>query len=66
MPAWVFVVGGLVVLVGVLLAVDWLTAGRAKRRMLGRGRDARAAADAANYGVVDEALHNFQHHNPNP
>ena len=47
MPAWVWVLGGLVVLVGVLLAVDWFAAGRSKRRILVRARD----QDPGNAGI---------------
>jgi hypothetical protein len=66
MPAWVFVVGGLVVLVGALLAVDWFTAGRAKGRMLVRSRDGRAQDDSTNYGAVEQSLQNVRNRNPNP
>ena len=34
MPAWMFVVGGILVLVGALLAVDWVTAGHTKRKLV--------------------------------
>ena len=45
MPAWLFVVLGLVLVAGGLVAVDWFTAGRAKRRILMRARDG-SATDA--------------------
>ena len=39
MPATLWVFGGIALLVVVLLAVDWFTAGRKKRRMLVRAKD---------------------------
>ena len=52
MPAIVWVVIAIVLLVGGLLAVDWVTAGRTKRRMLVRARDQSATDLNVGYGVI--------------
>ena len=66
MPAWLFVMLGLVVVVGGLLAIDWFTAGRVKRRTLMRARDGSATDANVGYGVVERSMNNIQHQNPNP
>jgi hypothetical protein len=52
MPAIVWVVLGLALLVAALLAVDWFTAGRAKRRILVRSKDQSATDPNVGYGAV--------------
>ena len=51
MPAVVWVVGAIVVLVVAMLAVDWFTAGRAKGRLLVRAKDQNS--DNAGVGYAD-------------
>jgi hypothetical protein len=51
MPAVAWVVGGIVVLVVALLAVDWFTAGRTKGRLLVRAKDQNS--DNAGVGYAD-------------
>jgi len=53
MPAVVWVVGALVVLVGVLLALDWFTAGRAKGRLLVRARDQNSENARVGYTAIE-------------
>jgi hypothetical protein len=60
MPAIVWVVIGLVVLVGALLAVDWFTAGRTKRRILVRARDQGATDPNVGYGAVIAQSHSTE------
>ena len=66
MPAWLFVVLGLVLVAGGLVAVDWFTAGRAKRRILMRARDGSATDAGVGYAIVEQSMHGIQHQNPNP
>ena len=66
MPAWVWVVGGLVVLVGLLLAVDWFTAGRMKGRMLVRAKDQNADNANAGYATIESQARGSQHGTWNP
>jgi hypothetical protein len=56
MPAIVSVVGGLVVLVGALLAVDWFTAGRAKGRLLVRANNQSSDNLGVGYAAVESNL----------
>lgn len=68
MPAWVFVVGGLAVLVAALLAVDWFTSGRAKGRMLARGR-AQSGSDSdaqVNLQLHQQHTEGIKFQNPKP
>jgi hypothetical protein len=53
MPAIVWVVMGLVVLVGALLAVDWFTAGLTRRRVLMRAKDQGTGNANAGYAVIE-------------
>ena len=57
MPAIVWVVIGLVVFVGALLALDWFTAGRTRRRMLVRAKDQGATDANVGYGTVIAQSH---------
>ena len=68
MPAIVWVVGALVVVVGALLAVDWFTAGRVKkaRRMLARAQDGSATGANVNFTHVEQTVRGMQHWHPNP
>ena len=56
MPAIVWVVGAIVVLVGALLAADWLGAGRAKRRLLVRAKDQSSDNAGVGYAAVESNL----------
>jgi len=47
------VVVGIALVVGVLLAVDWFTAGRAKGRILVRARDQSADNARVGYAVIE-------------
>jgi hypothetical protein len=51
-PAVVWVVIGLVVFVGALLAVDWLMAGRKKRHLLVNPDDQSGQSTAIGYGTM--------------
>lgn len=46
------VIGGIVLLVGVLLAVDWFTAGRSKRRLLVRAKDQSSGSIGVGYALI--------------
>ncbi len=61
MPAIVWVVGALVVIVGALLAVDWFTAGRVKGRMLVRARDGSESDLNVNYTHHEQTVQGIQH-----
>jgi hypothetical protein len=61
MPAIVWVVGALVVIVGALLAVDWFTAGRVKGRMLVRARDGSESDSNVNYTHIEQTTQGMQH-----
>ena len=58
------VVGGIVLLVGVLLAVDWFTAGRAKARILGKDQDLAAENANAGYGAITRDINSTQRRSP--
>jgi hypothetical protein len=60
MGAVVWVVGMLVVVVGALLAVDWVTAGRTKRRMLVRAKDQGSADTAIGYANIQNQAQGSQ------
>jgi hypothetical protein len=66
MPAIVWVVGGLAVLVAVLLAVDWFTAGRVKGRMLNRVGESSSQNASVNTALVERQAHATQYHQGNP
>jgi hypothetical protein len=51
MPAWLFVVGGILVLVGALLAVDWVTAGHTKRKLV-RAKDQSSTDANVGYAAI--------------
>jgi hypothetical protein len=50
------VIAGIVLLVGVLLAVDWFSAGRAKGRILGRTADSPDENANVGYGQIDRDI----------
>ena len=66
MPAAVWVIGGLVVVVTALLAVDWLTAGRKKRRMLVRATDQSGGNSHVDYAAIENQAHGSQFDTWNP
>jgi uncharacterized membrane protein len=47
------VIAGILLLVGVLVAVDWFTAGRSKKRMLVRAKDQSAGDSSVGYAVIE-------------
>jgi hypothetical protein len=51
MPAWLFVVGGILALVGALLAVDWVTAGHTKRKLV-RAKDQSSTDANVGYAAI--------------
>jgi hypothetical protein len=61
MPAIVEVIGGLVVLVAALLAVDWFTAGRLKGRRLVSARNQNAQNAGVGYAQIDTQGHSDTH-----
>jgi hypothetical protein len=63
MPDWLFVLGGIVLLVVVLLAVDWFTAGRTKRTLV-RGRDQYSTDIGVGYGVIERQVSSTQQQMP--
>ena len=65
MPDWLWVVGGLVVVAGLLLALDWLTAGRARGRRLIRAKD-QGTDSSIGYTVIENQSHGQQFDTWNP
>jgi hypothetical protein len=61
MPAVVWVVGGLVVFVAVLLTIDWFTAGRVKGRILVSARDQNATDASVGYTQLENDAHGVQY-----
>src|SRR5262245_56011403 len=59
------VVAGIVLLAGVLLALDWFTAGRAKGRILGRTQDSAAENANAAYGAITRDINSAERRSPN-
>jgi hypothetical protein len=57
MPAMVWVIGAVVLLVALLLALDWFTAGRTKRRILVRAGEQGATDVNVGYGAVIAQSH---------
>ena len=66
MPAAVWVIGGLVAVVTALLAVDWFTAGRKKRRMLVRATDQSLGNSHVDYAAIENQTHGSQFDTWNP
>jgi hypothetical protein len=66
MPAAVWVIGGLVVVVTALLTVDWFTAGRKKRRMLVRATDQSRGNSHVDYAAIENQTHGSQFDTWNP
>ena len=60
MPATLWVFGGVALLVVALLAVDWFTAGRKKRRMLVRAKDQGVGNERIDYTVIERQGQNIQ------
>jgi len=60
MPATLWVFGGIALLVVALLAVDWFTAGRRKRRMLVRAKDQGVGNERIDYTVIERQGQNIQ------
>ncbi len=56
MPDIVWFVGVVVALVAALLALDWFTAGRAKRRILVRSKDQSSSNANVGYAAVESNL----------
>jgi hypothetical protein len=63
MPAWLFVFGGMVLLVVVLLAVDWFTAGHAKSRLV-RAKDQHSDDANVGYAVIEQQGKSMERQNP--
>lgn len=63
MPAWIYVVGVIVLLVVALLAVDWFTAGRGKRRGV-RAKDQYASDVGVGYTVIERQQQSIQDQTP--
>ncbi len=63
MPAWLFVFGGIFLLVVLLLAVDWFTAGRSKRRLV-RAKDQSSADTGVGYAVIEQQGQSIERQNP--
>jgi hypothetical protein len=57
------VVGGIVLLVGALLAVDWFTAGRAKGRRLVRAKDQSSGKAGIGYASIERTTQSQQNQN---
>ena len=62
MPAWLFVVGGILVLVGALLVVDWITAGHSKRRLM-RAKDQSSTNSSVGYAVIERQSQSIENQN---
>lgn len=60
MPATLWVFGGIALLVVTLLAVDWFTAGRKRRRMLVRAKDQGVGNERIDYTVIERQGQNIQ------
>jgi hypothetical protein len=60
MPATLWVFGGIALLVVALLAVDWFTAGRKKRRTLVRAKDQGVGNERLDYTVIERQGQNIQ------
>ncbi|HET8663435.1 MAG TPA: hypothetical protein VFM08_03895 [Nocardioides sp.] len=60
MWAVVWVVGMLVVLVGALLAVDWMASKRTKGRLLARAKDQYATDKNVGYTTIENQSHGTQ------
>ncbi len=63
MPAWLFVFGGISLLVVLLLAVDWFTAGRSKRRLV-RAKDQSSGDAGVGYAVIEQQSQSIERQNP--
>jgi hypothetical protein len=50
------VIGGIVLLVGALLAVDWFTAGRTQRRGLVRAKDQSEGSAGVGYAAIERNI----------
>jgi hypothetical protein len=59
MPAWVFIVGVILLLVVGMLAVDWFSAGRVKRRGV-RAKDQYASDANVGYTVLERQQQSIQ------
>jgi hypothetical protein len=60
------VIGGLVLLVGLLLAVDWVTAGRTKGRILARAKGQQTDSASVGYDVIENQARGSQFDTWNP
>lgn len=63
MADWLFVLGGGGVLAGALLALDWFTAGHARRRVV-RARDQHSSDTSVGYTVVEQQGQSIERQNP--
>jgi hypothetical protein len=63
MPDWLFVLGALMGLVVALLALDWFTAGRAKRRVV-RAKDQHTSDRSLGYTVIEQQGQSIERQNP--
>ena len=63
MPDWLFVLGGVVAFVVALLALDWFTAGRAKRRLV-RAKDQHSSDPSIGYTVIEQQGNSIERQNP--
>jgi hypothetical protein len=62
MPAWLFVVGGILLLVGALLALDWITAGHTKRRLV-RAKDQSSTSANVGYAGIERQSQSMENQN---
>jgi hypothetical protein len=63
MPDWLFVFGGILLVVVVLLAVDWFTAGHARRRLV-PAKDQSSADSNVGYSVIQRQGQSMEQQNP--
>jgi hypothetical protein len=63
MPDWLFVLGGVVAFVVALLALDWFTAGRGKRRLV-RAKDQHSSDPSIGYTVIEQQGNSIERQNP--
>ena len=60
MPATLWVFGGIALLVVALLAVDWISTGRKKGRMLVRAKDQGVGNERLDYTVIERQTQSIQ------
>jgi hypothetical protein len=63
MPDWLFLFGGIAVLAVIVLAIDWFTAGRAKRKLV-RAKDQYSTDANVGYTVIERQAQSIEQQNP--